>query len=321
MSIVAIGVARRPRDRSAGGTARSPGPRRGGRPGTGPAPGCAATTSACDLVAERRRVGERRLVAVVRRRGTTVATTAFASGSVSTRYCCGWTLPPLGACWAAARQVRSSSSVTGSSVNRRIARVVMIDSIVALGRPSAQRPSNVGSRRAMNASTPSTWSAAEEARSSPAAVETSKLVSNACLSWALTASLVPWTASGAPAASRRAHAIARSATSAGGQTSDATPSRCASAAVSGSPSSRWRLAASDPTQQRPDRGAAVAGDEPDLDVRIDDHGRVGHHDHVAQQGDRRAEPGRGAVERRTRSGPRRRAGPRRSAWPRAAGRG
>ena len=49
-------------------------------------------------------------------------------------------------------------------------------------------------------------------------------------------------------------------------------------------------------QQRPDRGATVTGDEPDLDVGIDDHRVLGHHDDVAEERHRRTQPGGGAVQ-------------------------
>ena len=49
-------------------------------------------------------------------------------------------------------------------------------------------------------------------------------------------------------------------------------------------------------QQRPDRRAAVPGDETDPNVRIDDDGRVGHDDQVAEQRDGRTEPGGRAVQ-------------------------
>src|SRR5438445_6650853 len=59
------------------------------------------------------------------------------STSVTTRNCQGWMLPPLGACTAARRHVRSSSSVTASSVKRRMARVVRIASCTSTVGPSA----------------------------------------------------------------------------------------------------------------------------------------------------------------------------------------
>ena len=116
------------------------------------------------------------------------------------------------------------------------------------------------------------------------------------MSWAFTAILVPWTASGAPAASRRAqsqrplaHLIGRAHLG-----RHAEPQRLRR--VERVPEQEVALGGERPEQQRPDRGATVPGDEADAHVRIDDHGRVRHHDHVAQQRDRRAEPGRRAVE-------------------------
>ena len=50
---------------------------------------------------------------------------ALRSGSVTTRNWYGWMFPPLGAWTAARRQAHTSSSSTGLSVKRRMARVVM----------------------------------------------------------------------------------------------------------------------------------------------------------------------------------------------------
>ena len=72
----------------------------------------AAPRSRGCLVAERRRIGQRPLVSV-ERLAVQRATSDLRAGSVTTTYCCGCTLPPLGACWAARRQTPMSSSVTG----------------------------------------------------------------------------------------------------------------------------------------------------------------------------------------------------------------
>ena len=205
-------------------------------------------------------------------------------------------MPPLGACWAARRQVSRSASVTGSSVKRRIARVVMIVSIVAsvVRRPlSALRTSPATGERRPRASA---WSA-DRKHGISSAVDTSKLVSSACLSWAFTASFVPRTASGAPAASRRAHAIAALGTSSAGTTSAATPSRIAPRRGERVAQQQVALGGERAEQQRPDRGAAVAGDEADLDVGIDDHGVVGHHDTSHSSATDAPSPAAGAVER------------------------
>ena len=74
--------------------------------------------------------------------------------------------------------------------------------------------------------------------------------------------------------------------------------RSASTAVSGSPVSRYCLARAGPDRERPDGGAAVAGDDADPHVRIADRRRVGHEDHVAEERDRRAEPHGVPVQRR-----------------------
>src|SRR5437879_6068270 len=50
--------------------------------------------------------------------------------------------------------------------------------------------------------------------------------------------------------------------------------------------------------ERPDRGATVAGDDPDLHVRITDRRRVGHEDDVAEERDRRTEAHGVTVHRR-----------------------
>ena len=63
-----------------------------------------------------------------------------------------------------------------------------------------------------------------------------------------------------------------------------------------SPVSRHSLRAGIPDELRPDHRAAVAGDEPDLDVRVADLRVLVRHDHVAEECERSAETGRGAVQ-------------------------
>ena len=108
------------------------------------------------LVAEARR---RRAATARTGRTPTVAVAELARCArrrSRTTYCCGCTLPPLGACCAARRHVSMSASATGRSLNRRIARVVMIASITVGRRPRARRrrschlPSNCGVRRSSN---------------------------------------------------------------------------------------------------------------------------------------------------------------------------
>ena len=57
------------------------------------------------------------------------------------------------------------------------------------------------------------------------------------------------------------------------------------------------LGAGGAEHERPDRGAAVARDDPDAHVRIRDGRGVGHEDDVAEQRDRRAESHRRTVQR------------------------
>ena len=267
------------------------------------------------LVAELGRLGQRRLVAVERgavppghgRLGGRVGDARGTAGAARCRRSA-----PAGRPAGTTAAPRRS---TGSSVNRRIARVVIIASIVSLGHGHVvahrcdHRPAkraSAGDEGVDRLGVVGRQEARDLQRRRHVEAGQQRLLDlgvDGLLRALHGERRAARPGDGPRPCARRARRLGRA--DLGGD-----PEPAASAAVSGSPSSRWRLAASGPSSSGQIAAPPSPATRPTLHVRVDDDRPLGHHDDVAEQGDRGGRGRRPSRSARTRSAPRRRAGPR-----------